>query len=77
MKFRTSFKCPDALYESINEAVTREVAALGLPEDEAEQLVETRSEKVQSACGHWFKYGEYVDLEVDTDADTVTVLRAR
>lgn len=75
MKFNVSFKDPDTLHDAIDEAVRAEVAVMGLPEDEAEELIEIRREKVAKAVGKWFAYSEYVDLEVDTDADAVTVLK--
>ena len=75
MKFKVSFKDPDTLHDAIDDAVRAEVAAMGLPEDEAEELIEIRREKVQAKVSKWFPYSEYVDLEVDTESDTVLVLK--
>lgn len=74
MKFQVSFKDPDALHECIRYAVKAEVAKLELPEDEAEALIELRQEKVSEQCSKWFGYGEYLAVDIDTDAGTCTVV---
>jgi hypothetical protein len=33
--------------------------------------------KVQELCSTWFSYGEYLTVEIDTEAKTCTVLPAR
>lgn len=77
MKFRVMMKDPDALDDQIRTAVKRSVEALGLEDDEADAVLETRVEKVNSLCGRWFKYGEYLEVEIDTDAKTCTVVEDR
>ncbi len=74
MKFRVSMKDPDTLDDAIKGAVKRSLADLGLDEDELEPLIERRSEKVQAICTKWFRYGEYLEVEIDTDAQTCTVV---
>ena len=75
MKFTVSMKDPDCLHDAIREAVSEEVNALkGLDEEEGQELVESRAGKVQDLCGKWFGYGEYLVVEVDTDAMTCTVI---
>jgi len=41
----------------------------GVPEEEREA--------VEEKCAKWFRYGECVTIEVDTDAGTAVVLPAR
>lgn len=77
MKFRVQLKNPDTLSDAIADAVDAEVDAMGLPGDEAEAVKERRITKVGDACDEWFRYGEYVLLEIDTDAKTCTVLPAK
>ena len=75
MKFVVQMKDPDVLHDAIYEAVTAEVENMeGLDEDEKEAVVETRKLKVQELCGKWFEYGEYLRVEIDTEAETCTVI---
>jgi hypothetical protein len=74
MKFRVHMKDPDTLGDAIDDAVKDDVAALNLPPDESEQLVECRSEKASKLCSKWFEYGEYLTVEIDTDAGTCVVV---
>lgn len=56
MKFKVSMKCPDALYESVQEAAAADVAKLtGIDADERDELIESRAEKVRElCCKKWF-----------------------
>lgn len=75
MKFVVSMKDPDTLSDAISEAVKEEVAKIeGLADDEREGVEDDRREKVQKLCGKWFEYGEYLRVEIDTDAGTCTVV---
>lgn len=74
MKFTVTFKDPDALHDAIDSAVGDEVSRLGLSAREAESVAEIRHEAVAKICKRWFAHGEYVDVEIDTDAATATVL---
>ncbi len=67
-------KDPDTLWDAVRDAVDEEIDKLGLEEDEATELKEIRAQKVRDKCGRWFRYGEYLDVEIDTDAGTCTVL---
>lgn len=77
MKFKVTMKDPDTLLDSISRAVSEEIAALKLPPDEAEQVGEIRAEKASDACRKWFEYGEYLTVEIDTDAGTCVVVPRR
>lgn len=77
MKFRVSMKDPDSLSDAIKEAARADVERLGLADDEKEDLIETRREKAAEVCRAWFRYGEYLTVEIDTDAKTCTVVRER
>lgn len=59
MKIQIRFKTPDVVRDSLDE--------LDLQEDDRDAV----EEKVNA----WFRHGEYVDLEYDTDTDTMTVLK--
>jgi hypothetical protein len=76
MKIKVTMKDPDTMHDAVQEAVEREVKDMNLPEDEAEELIELRCEKVRGKMAKWFEYGEYLAVEFDTDAMTATVLDA-
>lgn len=77
MKIKVTMKDPDALGDALKEAVAAEVEALGLPEDERDALIDLRTEKVADIANRWFEYGEYLQVEIDTDAGTCVVLPVR
>lgn len=77
MKFRVSMKDPDTLYDAIAEAVRSELKQLGLDQDELELLEESRFKKVSDICDQWFRYGEYLEVEIDTEAKTCVVVPPR
>ena len=60
MKFQVTLKCPDALEQSF-----ADVVACDSPEWNV----------VRKQCEKWFKYGELLTVEIDTEADTCTVLK--
>lgn len=79
MKFRVAMKDPDALSDAIKTAVRDEVERLyeDLAEDEREDLIETRREKVAAICKTWFRYGEYITVEIDTEAKACVIVKER
>lgn len=74
MKFKVTFKDPDALDEQVRIEVNKDLQGLGLDDDEVEAVFELRCEKVHNKIEKWFQYGEYLTVEIDTDAGTCTVL---
>jgi hypothetical protein len=75
MKLRITLKDPDGIYESLNDAAAESVPrSLGLSDGEMADLTESRRETLQHAVKPWVKYGEYVTIEIDTDAKTATVV---
>jgi hypothetical protein len=73
MKFQVQMKDPDTLHDAIEEAVRGELMTTSDPE-ERDMLVEHRSERVAKLCSRWFRYGEYLTVEIDTDAETCVVV---
>lgn len=74
MKFRVTMKDPDTLNDAISDAIRQQLAESQLPEDEQEELLEIREEKVGKICGKWFEYGEYLTIEIDTETQTARVV---
>ena len=76
MKIAITLKDPDGVYESIRDAANESVAGVsGLSGEEVEQLIEARREKIYDACAPWIEYGEYVTIEIDTEAGTAIVCK--
>jgi hypothetical protein len=83
MKFRVTMKDPDTLHDAIRKAVKAELRKFDEEFEETEYahtpeesaaLLERRCEKHAGQCGRWFKYGEYLTVEIDTDAGTCVVV---
>jgi hypothetical protein len=75
MTFTVTFKDPDGPTECIYEIAKRQVESIsGLDEDEKEDLVQSKFEKLNDHCRRWFTYGEYVTIKIDTEAGTATVV---
>lgn len=72
MKIRVTMKCPDALSDGIFDAVNAVVAPIR-NEDERD-AAEALSDSAQVAAVKWFKYGEYLTVELDTEAGTCVVV---
>lgn len=78
MKFDVTMKDPDTLGDAIDEAVRAELEKIeGLDAEDREALFDRRREAVGEIAAKWFKYGEYLSVEIDTDAKTATVLPAK
>ena len=78
MKFQVQMKDPDVLHDAIQEAVEKQIKEVGITDkDEIEALSEKRREKVAAICSAWFRYSEYLTVEIDTDANTCIVVPSR
>ena len=78
MKFVITMKTPDALEDALNEMADdeRHDGEAELDEDRQEKLDDVISEARRFA-EKYFRYGEYLSVEFDTDAQTATVIPAR
>ena len=75
MKFRVTMKDPDSLSDAIDDAIKEELKSVsGLSNEEREYLFDGRHDAVYKDAGQWFKYGEYLTVEIDTDAGTAIVV---
>ncbi len=79
MIVKVYMKDPDCLYGPIEEAVKEEVNQIkGLSEEEGQELVDTRSDQIRAILTkHFFEYGEYLSVEVDTEKLTATVVKKK
>lgn len=77
MKFKVTMKDPNTLSDAIEDAVKDDLDAIeGLSADDREALFETRRKAAGEVAAKWFRYSEYVTVEIDTDAQTATVCPA-
>ena len=75
MKIRITMKDPDCLYGPVDDAINEWIQTIeDLSDHEKDALAEARKETVRSKLYKWFEYGEYLEVEVDTDAETCVVL---
>lgn len=83
MKFTIDMKTPDAVDHAVNEAVGQSYPNY---DDEGELIVlseeqqcekEDLKEELKSVCSEWFRYGEAVTLEIDTDVGVASVLTTK
>lgn len=75
MKFTIQMKDPDGPIDCINSAVDESLIDIA-DKDEKEAIRDVRFQKLKEATDKWFRYGEYLTVEFDTDKDTATVLKA-
>jgi len=73
MIFRVTMKDPDTLYYAIEDAI-KELHVDGLDDDELEGVKERRKNKVREICSKWFRCGEYLTVEIDTETQSCTVI---
>ncbi len=74
MKIIVTMKDTDVLQDAIEDAVKEDVAKLNLSVAEAAVVEELRSEDAAEIASKWFEYGEYLTVEIDTNAETIRVL---
>ncbi len=75
MKFQITFKNPDGIQDAVEEACWKSVDYLGLTSKEKERLLYSRVESTYKVMEQWFLDQEYVTIEIDTEANTTTVVK--
>ncbi len=74
MKFSVTFKDPDTLSDAIADAVKADVARIeDIGDLERLDVTERRCVDVRRRVSRWFEHGEYVTIDLDTEAGTATV----
>lgn len=77
MKIRVTLKDPDGFTDCVDEAIKDSVNAEKLDDDEKDDVIDRRTEKVWKALEKFVEYHEYVTIEFDTEAGTATVLKKK
>ena len=77
MKFTVTFKSPDGVSDSIRRAANESVECPSVVHDDCtcEYDIEEVEDKLKAFIGPWVEFGEYLDVEFDTEAGTATVLK--
>lgn len=77
-KFTITMKDPDGFANSLMEAAElTDVDDLKLDEDEKEMIRQEREDKLRGFLKTWFRYDEYLTVEIDTEAKTCTVVETK
>lgn len=75
MKIKITMKDPDVI-GAVKDAVKESIMDLkGLSNSEKEAIIEVRQEEILNKIEQWFNYGEYLTVEVDTEANTCVVIK--
>lgn len=75
MKFRVTFKDPDAVHDAVRTAAIDSLKDMNeVDEREFNMLVEMRQEKYMDLVGQFCKYHEYITIEFDTEKWTADVV---
>ena len=74
MIFRLTMKTPDALEDAIKEKAFNLFAEDAPTTEEEEIKIDEAVDQATKVCQKWFKYGELVTLEIDTDNKTCKVV---
>lgn len=78
MKVTFTFKNADAVQRTINEHVMEygeQLEEEGHDHEDMEAMIDERAHLIQAEVERWFKYGEYVTIEIDVTAHTATVVK--
>ncbi len=81
MKFRVTMKTPDVLDDEIREAAAAVVDAIdannGMSPEERKETLVSLNEEARDVCCKWFKYGEYLTVEINTERMTCVVVEQK
>lgn len=79
MKLYVTMKDPDTLIDALNDAerdLTAELmSSLNLTREEAKAVAEKRVESMREFAAEWFKWGEYITVELDDKEKTIKVVK--
>jgi hypothetical protein len=69
-------KTPDCLEDPVRSAVAQTLS-MKLDADEWEEQSSEKEAEVKEKLKQWFKYGEELTIQFDTDLNTATVMKQR
>jgi hypothetical protein len=74
MKLKITLKDPDGINASIWEAVANDSVEIGGAQERVE-IMQVRCRQLKQQCKPWIQFGEFVTIEIDTDAGAATVCK--
>ena len=77
MKLRVTMKDPDTLIDAVDDAyreLVKEFIEKGLSERAANAAADAETEEMREFASRFFKYGEYLTVELDHKAGTINVV---
>ena len=77
MKLKLILKDPDGVSNSIDRAIEDHFTDYDGDPDDLDAAKEAYHEKIMEAVNRWIEYEEYAQIEIDTDANTATVIAPR
>lgn len=82
MKFTVTLKDPDGVDHAVRDGAKRfmeimkeTVEGLHLSSDELDEVQEQREVVLRRHIDSWFRYSEYITVEIDTELGTCTVVK--
>lgn len=73
MKFKVTFKTPDAVYESVKDIAEQEACGIVDADENCDRQSEIRTE-LEDFASKWVKYGEVITVEFDTEKGTANIV---
>jgi hypothetical protein len=73
MIFRTIFKTPDAVYESVKDIAEQEACGIVDEDENCDRQSEIRTE-LEDFASKWVKFGEMITVEFDTEKGTANIV---
>lgn len=74
MKFTIIMKNPDSFEDSIRRAAEESVEELNLDIAEKREMEDEKYQELKKIASKWIEDDEYLRVEIDTEANTATVL---
>lgn len=78
MRFKITMKDPDGFFACIEDAA-KEMAdqVTCVDEEDREAVADQKQGELRELCQKWFRYNEYLTVEIDTDAGSISVVPNR
>jgi hypothetical protein len=75
VKIRVTLKDPDGIYECITDALKAQMSRpAGCTIEEWDDIIDARRREITD---RWFKYGDYAEIEIDTDGNYARILSVK
>ena len=76
MKLQITMKHPDCVQDAIDSAIQSSPELKELTDDTYDKEADRLERRLKRACERWFKYDEYLTVEIDLENNTCEVIQA-